>query len=183
MNETKISYKCNVEDDKVAGIEYSKKFGILSKKTTLKMIFIPLAVVISACIALLIFTDEVLAIVSVLISALVVIPLMLVVMRYSNKKIITRNSELVYSFDFNNKSASEICLDDEFITITKAYSKTRIPFNEVESVISNRMYFIIKYSGNEVLTAVPKRGQNADTLFAMDNIFKNKLGEKFIYDM
>lgn len=183
MNETKLSYKCNLEDDKVAGIEYSKKFGVLSKKMTMKMIFIPLAVVISASIALLIFGDKVFAMVSFLLSALIVIPLMIAVMRYSNKKIIARNSELIYRYDFNNKSASEICLDDEFITFTKAYSKTKYPFNEVESVISNRMYFIMKFSGNEVLTVVPKRGQNADTLFAMDTVFKNKLGEKFVYDM
>ena len=183
MNETKISYRCNLEDAKAASLEYSKKFGNMSKKMALKMIFIPLAVVVLTDIAFLVFMQDVAAVITTILCALIFIPLMVVFMRYSNKKGISNRSELLYRFDFNKTSASEICLDNEFITKTSAYSKEKFPYAEVENVISNRMYFIIKFSGDERLNVVPKRGQNADSLFTMDNIFREKLGEKFLYDM
>lgn len=183
MNETKLSYKCNLEDNKTANTEYSKKFGVLSKKMTLKMIFVPLAVFILADIALFIFAQDVLTMITTMLVALIFIPLMIVLMRHSNKKGISNSQELLYRYDFNKTSASEIDLDDEFVTLTSAYSMEKFPYNEVESVISNRMYFIVKFSGHEKLIVVPKRGQNPDTLFSMDNIFREKLGEKFLYDM
>ena len=183
MNKTKLSYRCNLEDNKIANTQYSKKFGVLSKKMALKMIFVPLAVFVLADIVIFIFTQEIPAMITMMLVALIFIPLMIVLMRYSHKKGIANSQELLYRYNFNKTSASEIDLDDEFVILTSAYSMEKFPYDEVECVISNRMYFILKFSGQEKLIVIPKRGQNPDTLFSMDNIFREKLGEKFLYDM
>lgn len=183
MNETKLSYKCNLEDSKSGSLEYSKKFGNLSRKMTLIMILVPIAIFILAGIALLILTEDVSAVITIVILALIFIPLMLLLMRHSNKKGLANRNEILYRYDFNRASAKEICLDDAFITMTSSYSQGKIPYEEVENVISNRTHFIIKFMGEEGLAVIPKRGQNVDSLFSFDNIFREKLGEKFIYDM
>ena len=183
MNETKISYKCNLEDSKSGSLEYAKKCGNLSKKVTLKAIFVPFVIIILGGIAYAFLDKDVAPFIIAMILALIFIPLMIALIRYSNKKVLANRCELLYRFDFNKSSPSEICLDDAFITMTSAYSQSKVPYEEVETVISNRTHFIIKFFGEEVLAVIPKRGQNVDSLFSFDNVFREKLGERFLYSM
>ncbi len=106
-----------------------------------------------------------------------------VLMKKIKEKQIAGNAQLMYDYGFDMKSPRCFSVCADFIENTSGYIKSRIAYDEIECVISDRFAFTVLLEGEEVLISVPKEGQKTDALFEMDNALRERLGERFIYEM
>jgi len=185
MEETKLVYTPKIESEALGYEIYQRKFGVLAKKSDLIMalfgaVIIMLITILSNLknqdidgffIGFSIFFDVILEIIFVCI------------MKNVREKFVKGLSRSVFKYGFNKRLKKEICLNSEFLTVNTPYSKMCYPLNEINKVISTKEFFIISTNETEMVFTVIKKGQNPEVLFKMDNIFTEKLGQNFIYEM
>lgn len=186
MEDKSFNYKETL-DDKISGaLKYEKEFGKLTKREFRKKI--PIYLIITVVVVPLTFMNfgegEWL---SMTLVSLCIIAAAVVLTYFLNKKFIERNIISVYvtSYQFRTDSAStrKITLKDNGAEFLSPYSKMFLPYGDIETLISDRLNFVVKIKGEERIYVVPKSGQNPQVLFDFDNIFREKLQGRFIYEM
>lgn len=190
MEERKISmtFKNDYQSVYSAIDTYSHKLGKLSKKHNLKRI-IPSAIV-SVLISVLIFviegfsfkTDYVLLIIFFLIMA-GTLSVTMAISRSLAKSDINKLANLNFNYSFNASRPFMAQFDEKELFLMSGYSKVTVPYEEFDYVISDRINFIYSFGGDMKIRNIPKINQNPDDLFAIDNLLKEKIGDKFIYLM
>lgn len=90
---------------------------------------------------------------------------------------------MMYEQGFEKKSPQMAQFDENGLLLMSGYSKTTVPYDEIEYIISDRANFIIVFGGDTRVRNIPKINQNPDELFACDNLLTEKLGDKFILKM
>lgn len=184
MEDKSFNYKETL-DDKISGaLKYEKEFGKLTKKEFAKKI--PIFLIISMIYPTLFIGSDV-NIWLIVILSVICIAVSVVVCYFLNRKVIERNIVSVYvtSYQFRTDSAStrKITLKDNGAEFLSPYSKMFLPYGDIETLISDRLNFVVKIKGEERIYVVPKSGQNPQVLFDFDNIFREKLQGRFIYEM
>lgn len=184
MEDKSFNYKETL-DDKISGaLKYEKEFGKLTKKEFAKKI--PIFLIISMIYPTLFIGIDV-NIGLIITLSVICIAVSVVVCYFLNRKVIERNIVSVYvtSYQFRTDSAStrKITLKDDGAEFLSPYSKMFLPYGDMETLISDRLNFVVKIKGEERIFVVPKSGQNPQVLFDFDNIFREKLQDRFIYEM
>lgn len=182
MQEQSIIYKEDLNLSVNEEIKYHERFGLLRSKELLKksLIFI-IAIALSALISVLSF-KEVLPIISV-VTAVVVSVVFCFMYRNSVKKNIITMCRINYESGICRDSAKRITLKENGVENITPYSKAYVPYGDIERVISDELAFSVKIKGTDKSLVVSKIGQDANVLFNFDNIFREKLGDRFVYEM
>lgn len=182
MQEQSIIYKEDLSLSVNEEIKYHERFGLLRSKELFKksLIFI-IAIAASALISVLAFR-EVPPIISV-VTAVAVIVFSGFMYRNSVKKNIITICKINYESGICRDSAKRITLKENGVEHITPYSKAIVPYGDIERVISDELAFLVRIRGTDKSLVVSKIGQDANVLFNFDNIFREKLGEKFVYEM
>lgn len=183
-----ITYKNNYQSVYDAALSYSQIKGKLSKKRLLKSL-VP-AVISSVLLSLIIFvlenfsfrTDYYILIVFFIIMALTT-GLFMLISRTAAKSEVKRIAAMNLYDSFEAQSPHRADFSENTVTVTSGYSRVCAPYEEMDYVISDRMNFIFGFGGDMKIRSIPKNNQNPDELFALDNLLREKLGDKFIYLM
>lgn len=182
MQEQSIIYKENLSLSVNEEIKYHERFGLLKSKELLKksLIFI-IAIGVSALISVLAF-KEVPPIISI-VTAVVVLVFLGFMYRNSVKKNIVTMCRINYESGICRDSAKRITLKENGVENITPYSKVYVPYGDIERVISDELAFLVRIRGTDKSLVVSKIGQDANVLFNFDNIFREKLGDSFVYEM
>lgn len=182
-----VTYKNSYHDIYEANYSYAVLRGRLSKRYFLK-IMIPGFLLCVLASVLTFFEEDFLFgndysffIISFLISVLALV-ILYFTGRAFNKLQIKNFSRLLFD-SFNAKSLRRADFYEDRVVIESGYSRVSIPYEEFDYVISDRLNFVFGFGGDMNIRNIPKTKQNPDMLFALDKLFSEKLGEKFIYKM
>ncbi|MDD6021607.1 MAG: YcxB family protein [Acutalibacteraceae bacterium] len=188
MKETTLIYKQSLDENINEELKYQKKYGALTKKKLLSPILFYLA--LSAAIFLLSLFDNsrelgsdpvmIAMLVIIIIAGAVIQPIL---SKKSTEKNIISKAAVYYDFSLDSKKPNQITLSENGIELLSPYGKAHVPYEEAERVISDKFCFVIKLKGTDQMRVIPKRGQDPKTLFDFDNIFREKLADRFVYEM
>ena len=161
--------------------------GKLSKKRSLTVFFLSLLfVTIFEAISILIendFKEEYSFYIIMFIIMVFTDFLIMLAMRAMNKSQIKNIAKMNFFHGFDTQSPKTAVFGENTMSITGGYSKVSVPYDEFDYVISDRMNFIFGFGGDMRVRNIPKTNQNPDDLFALDNLLREKLGDRFIYRM
>lgn len=101
----------------------------------------------------------------------------------SRIKNIEETGKFLFAYGFDKNTPKQITFFENCLEKISSYSKVCIYYDELESAVSDSVAFSLIIKGEEAPVCIPKNGQNADTLFSLDNLLREKLGERFIYEM
>lgn len=184
MEDKSLIYKETL-DDKIGGVlKYEKRFGKLSKKEAVKKI--PLALIVSLLLEITVFQLDGsiwFYIVFFVLTAAVGSLLIIFLGGKAVEREIVSTYSTVYRYRTDESGNKKITLKNDGIELMSPYSKAYLPYEDIEAVTSDRLNFVIKIKGDDRISVVPKSGQNPQILFDFDNIFKEKLADRFIYEM
>lgn len=190
MEESKISitYKNDYQSVYEAALSYSQIKGKLSKKRLFKSI-VP-SVISSVLLSLIIFVFEGFSFKSdyfILIIFFIIMAItsgfFIVLSRASAKSEVKRFAVMNFYDSFEAQNPHRADFSENSITVTSGYSKVCAPYEEMDYMISDRMNFVFGFGGDMKIRSIPKNNQNPDELFALDNLLREKLGDRFIYLM
>lgn len=183
-----LTYKNSFQSVYEVNLKYARLKGNLSKKKTLKTLLIFIAFVI--LMTGVVYIENVLrndATADVFfISIILLIPAMAImffISRATNKSQIKNFCRMVFYQGFDADSPKKAEFDEEKIIFQSGYSIFSVPYGEVDCVISDKFNFAILVGGDLKVRCIPKINQDPDALFLLDNLLREKLGEKFIYEM
>ena len=101
----------------------------------------------------------------------------------AGKSQIRNYCKVSYDYGFESKSPVRAEFDENGITLNSGYSKITAPYGEIDFLISDRLNFVFIIGSDLRVRNIPKINQNPDALFSLDNLLREKLGERFIYKM
>ncbi len=182
MQETSIIYteqlNLNIDEE----LKYQKRFGVLNSKNLLKKnLKMNVSFVVLGTAVIFLIGD--ISIWYALILALIGAVIIGLVHKRSVKKGLISVCKINYENPLNKNKPERLTFKENGVESVSPYSKAYIPYEKIERVISDPMAFVIKNKGNDYGLIVPKPNQNAELLFNIDNILREKLNDRFIYEM
>lgn len=163
-------------------LNFHKHHGLLTFRMILKRclsVIIPIILLTVVCV----FTTQEEMIPFLVAAAVIGIAFLCSFYKKNLEKSIVSLCKMNYNNSLSKDSAKKITLLDNGIEHTTPYSRMFIPYYDVEAAVSNRMIFMIRIKKMDKSIIVPKNYQNPDTLFEFDNVLREKLGDRFIYEM
>lgn len=91
--------------------------------------------------------------------------------------------DMIIKMGFDQKSPKNVEFFEDRLVMTSYYKRYIEYYDELSYVISDRINFTFVCRESGIFICIPKDRQNADELFNIDNLLKEKLGARFIYDM
>lgn len=91
--------------------------------------------------------------------------------------------DMIIQAGFDQKSPKNVEFFDDRMVMTSYYKKYTEYYDEISYVISDKINFTFICRESGIFICVPKDKQNSENLFNIDNLLKEKLGDRFIYDM
>lgn len=190
MEERKIAivFRNNYESIYEANMAYAKEKGRLSKKSkVLTFLFLTVSEIILfllCCLENLFSPAEnafevILYIAAIMISSAILIFLANIL----NKAKIRNTCQLQFEYGFDTDGAVRAEFDEEKLYLQSGYSKLCVPYDEINFVMSDRINFTYIIGSDSVVRNIPKNSQSIDKLYALDELLKEKLGNRFIYKM
>lgn len=190
MEEKNISltFRNDYQNMYEANYAYALLKGKLSKKYNLKVFSFSLLFFVILLALLFIeekvsLKDDIFFIIFMLLIMTATMAVMHFVSRALNKAQIKNFCRMTFNYGFDKKSPAQACFDNEKLTLQSGYAKISVPYEEIDFVISDRLNFIFSFGGENKIRNIPKINQSPDDLFGIDNLLREKLGEKFIYKM
>ncbi len=182
MQEQSIIYIENINLNINEELKYHKQYGNLQTKEIIKKnLVISLALIlITLCIAV---VNNFIAVYGYVFIAIFLSIVFGFVYKSSVKKSIITMCKLSDEYAIARNSSKKITIKENGIETLTPYAKVYVPYTDIEKVISDPLSFSIKIRGNDKLFVIPKNEQNTDVLFSFDNVFREKLQDKFIYEM
>lgn len=99
------------------------------------------------------------------------------------KKSSEQMGALIVNYGFDQKDAKNAEFFEDRLVLTSSYKRYTEYYDEITYVISDRVNFTVVCRESGIFICIPKDGQDADKLFGIDKLLREKLGERFIYDM
>ena len=183
-----LTFRNDYQNMYEANYTYALLKGKLSKKYNLKVFSVTLLFFILISASLFIeekisLRDDIFFIIFMLLIITATMAVMLIVGRALNKAQIKNFCRMIFDYGFDKKSPAQVCFDNEKLNLQSGYAKISVPYEEIDFVISDRLNFIFSFGGENKIRNIPKINQSPDALFNIDNLLREKLGEKFIYKM
>lgn len=183
-----LTYKIKLSDYTEASTCYHEKFGTL--KVGRFVIFLILSVIASVAAVISAWygevTDTYEKIIVIFVGAFLCLGfpcgLTLLYMKML-KRNVTNIASTVYATSPYVRDLTNIVFLDDGVVITRNYTRTKVKYSAFDCFISDGKYYIFTFGNDKMVRVIPKRYQNPDTLFAVDNLMREKLGESFIYMM
>ncbi|MBR2315924.1 MAG: hypothetical protein IKA56_04705 [Clostridia bacterium] len=106
---------------------------------------------------------------------------------YMNAKKRQKQSEMmgvtVVRTGFDQKTPKNVEFFNDRIVFTSPYKRYTEYYDEMSYIVSDSICFTVVCRESGIFICIPKNGQDADVLFEIDNLLKEKFGERFIYEM
>lgn len=105
-------------------------------------------------------------------------------MSISKKKTQSKQmGNMIVRMGFDQKSPKNVEFFDDRLIMTSHYKKYTEYYDEMSYVISDRINFTFVCRESGIFICIPKDKQDAESLFGIDNLLREKMGDRFIYDM
>ena len=106
---------------------------------------------------------------------------------YMNAKKREKQSEMIgvniVRTGFDQKTPKNIEFFGDRLVYTSPYKCYTEYYDEIDYVVSDSICFTFVCNNSGMFFSIPKDGQDADMLFGVDNLLREKFGKNFIYEM
>lgn len=106
---------------------------------------------------------------------------------YMNVKKRERQSQIIginiVRTGFDQKTPKNVEFFEDRLVYTSPYKSYTEYYDEIDYVVSDSICFTFVCNNSGMFFSIPKDGQDADMLFGVDRLLREKFGESFIYEM